>query len=82
MLTVSLYDEGLPIAERRRDSPPELRSRLRSLAARQKRRFKRTTDSTHAWPVVPNLAGPRLRGRGRQTQKWSADISYIWTAEG
>jgi putative transposase len=25
------------------------------LIARQKRRFKRTTDSEHAWPVAPNL---------------------------
>ena len=29
--------------------------RENGLAARQKRRFKRTTDSTHAWPVAPNL---------------------------
>ena len=25
------------------------------LRARQKQRFKRTTDSEHAWPVAPNL---------------------------
>jgi len=26
------------------------------LIARQKRRFERTTDSEHAWPVAPHLA--------------------------
>jgi hypothetical protein len=29
--------------------------RENKLVARQKRRFKRTTDSEHAWPVAPNL---------------------------
>jgi putative transposase len=29
--------------------------RENQLIARQKRRFKRTTDSEHAWPVAPNL---------------------------
>ena len=51
------------------------------LAARQKRRFKRTTDSTHAWPVAPNLLDQDFAAEAPD-QKWSADISYIWTAEG
>ena len=46
-----LVDEGLPIGRRR----TARLMRENGLAARQKRRFKRTTDSTHAWPVVPNL---------------------------
>ena len=29
--------------------------RENGLRARQKRRFKRTTDSQHPWPVAPNL---------------------------
>ena len=51
------------------------------LAARQKRRFKRTTDSTHAWPIAPNLLDRDFAAEAPD-QKWSADISYIWTAEG
>ena len=46
-----LVDEGLPIGRRR----TARLMRENGLAARQKRRFKRTTDSTHAWPVAPNL---------------------------
>ena len=65
-----LVDEGLSIGRRR----TARLMRENGLAARQKRRFKRTTDSTHAWPVAPNLldqdfaatrraacAGPRSR---------------------
>ena len=46
-----LVDEGLSIGRRR----TARLMRENGLAARQKRRFKRTTDSTHAWPVAPNL---------------------------
>lgn len=51
------------------------------LIAPQKRRFKRTTDSEHAWPVAPNLAAQDFTANGPD-RKWRADISYIWTAEG
>ena len=47
----------------------------------QKRRFKRTTDSTHTWPIGPNLMDQDFAAEAPD-QKWSADISYIWTAEG
>ena len=55
--------------------------RENGLAARQKRRFKRTTDSTHTWPIAPNLLDQDFAAEAPD-QKWSADISYIWTAEG
>lgn len=29
--------------------------RENGLRGRQKRRFKRTTDSEHAWPIAPNI---------------------------
>ncbi len=29
--------------------------RENDIKARQKRRFKRTTDSEHSWPVAPNI---------------------------
>jgi putative transposase len=46
---------------------------------RQKRRFKRTTDSEHAWPVAPNLVAQEFTADGPD-RKWGADIFYIWTA--
>jgi transposase InsO family protein len=55
--------------------------RQNQLIARQKRRFKRTTDSEHAWPVAPNLIAQDFAADGPD-RKWGADISYIWTAEG
>ncbi len=55
--------------------------RENGLVARQKRRFKRTTDSQHAWPVAPNLIAQDFRAE-KPDRKWGADISYIWTAQG
>lgn len=55
--------------------------RENQLIARQKRRFKRTTDSEHAWPVAPNLIAQDFASDGPD-RKWGADISYIWTEEG
>ena len=49
--------------------------------ARQKRRFKRTTDSQHACPVAPNLLDQDFSAT-RPNEKWGADISYVWTREG
>lgn len=50
--------------------------RENGLVARQKRRFKRTTDSEHAWPVAQDFEAEQ------PDRKWGADISYIWTAQG
>ena len=72
-----LVDEGLPMGRRR----TARLMRENGLAARQKRRFKRTTDSTHTWPIAPNLLDRDFAAEAPD-QKWSADISYIWTAEG
>jgi putative transposase len=55
--------------------------RENGLIARQKRRFKRITDSAHAWLVAPNLLDQDFAAEAPD-QKWSADLSYIWTAEG
>ncbi|SMD15207.1 putative transposase [Fulvimarina manganoxydans] len=51
------------------------------LKARQKRRFKRTTDSHHGFPIAPNLLDQDFTATG-PNQKWGVDISYIWTREG
>ncbi|NKW80312.1 IS3 family transposase [Ochrobactrum pecoris] len=55
--------------------------RENGLKARQKTRFKRTTDSNHGEPVAPNLLDQDFTCNGPD-QKWGVDISYIWTAEG
>jgi transposase-like protein len=50
-------------------------------APRRKRRFRRTTDSAHAYPVAPN----RLRRQftaAAPDRVWLADLTYIGTAEG
>lgn len=51
------------------------------LRARQKRRFRRTTDGHHAWPVAPNLLDQDFTVAG-PNEKWGANISDIWTKEG
>ncbi len=51
------------------------------LKARQKRRFKKTTDSNHGGPIAPNHLDQDF-ATPAPDQKWAADISYIWTAEG
>ena len=76
-MTRELQDEGLAIGRRRT-------ARLmgeNGLKARQKRRFKRTTDSHHGLPVAPNLLGQDFTAE-RPDEKWGADISYVWTREG
>ena len=51
------------------------------LIARQKRRFKRTTNSEHTWPIAPNLLVQDFAAT-RPDEKWGADISYVRTKEG
>ncbi len=72
-----LKDDGLAIGRRR----VARLMRENGLVARQKRRFKRTTDSEHAWPIAPNLLDQDFTADAPNL-KWAADISYIWTAEG
>jgi putative transposase len=49
------------------------------LITRQKRRFKHTTDSKHAWPVALNLVAQDLTADGPD-RKWGADISVAIAA--
>jgi putative transposase len=76
-MTRELQDEGFAISRRR----TARLMRENDLKARQKRRFKRTTDSHHAWPTAPNIIDQDFAATGPD-QKWGADISYIWTREG
>jgi putative transposase len=76
-MTYELRDHGLAIGRRR----VARLMRENGLRARQKRRFKRTTDSLHAFPIAPNLLDQGFTATG-PNQKWGADISYVWTREG
>lgn len=76
-MTRELQDSGLPVGRRR----TARLMRQNGLKARQKRRFKRTTDSQHAWTVAPNLLDQDFAAT-RPDEKWGADISYVWTREG
>lgn len=76
-MTRELQDDGFAIGRRRT-------ARLRQengLQARQRRRFKRTTDSHHSWPIAPNIIDQDFAATCPD-EKWGADISYIWTREG
>ena len=42
------------------------------------RKFKRTTDSDHAFNIAPNLLQQNFTASG-PNQKWAGDITYIWT---
>lgn len=55
--------------------------RRMGLAARRKRRFRRTTDSRHAFPIAPNLLARNFTAQA-PNRVWLADITYIWTEQG
>src|SRR5262249_48357466 len=55
--------------------------RTHEIRAKTVRRFVRTTDSRHSLPVADNLLG-RQFDPGRPNAAWSADITYIPTADG
>ena len=76
-MTRELQDEGVIVGRHR----VARLMRESGLHARMKRRFRRTTDSHHAWPIAPNLLGQDFTAT-RSNQKWVADISYVWTREG
>jgi putative transposase len=76
-VTRELQEEGLTVGRRR---TVRLMREI-GLKARQKQRFKRTTDSHHGFPIAPNLIDQDFSAE-RPNQKWAADISYVWTSEG
>ena len=51
------------------------------LAARRKKRFRRTTDSNHAFPIFENLLH-RDFYVDEPNRIWVTDITYVWTREG
>lgn len=73
-MTRELQDDGFAVGRRR----TARLMRENDLHARQKRRFKRTTDSHHSWPIAPNIIDQDFAA-SKPDEKWGADISYIWT---
>jgi transposase InsO family protein len=55
--------------------------RLTGIAAKHVRRTKRTTNSSHSFPVAPNDLNRAFTASAPNT-KWVADITSIATAEG
>jgi putative transposase len=76
-MTHELRGQGLRVGRRR----TARLMRDNDMKARQKRRFKLTTNSEHAFPVAPNLIDQDFTATDAN-QKWGADISYVWTREG
>ncbi len=55
--------------------------RLANVAAKQKKKFKATTDSKHKLPVAPNVLD-RNFAVSLPDAAYCSDITYIWTTEG
>jgi transposase InsO family protein len=55
--------------------------RKAGLAARRKRRFRRTTKTTTRLPAAPNILAQRFTAE-RPNEVWVADIIYVPTREG
>ena len=51
------------------------------LKARQRRKFKATTDSRHSLPVAPNLLDRNFSSK-KPNEVWVGDTTAIWTDEG
>lgn len=55
--------------------------RQEGIAARRKRRFRRTTDSKHEHPIAPNVLDRNFDVELPNTA-WVTDVTYVWTYEG
>ncbi|WP_319548656.1 DDE-type integrase/transposase/recombinase [Desulfogranum marinum] len=54
---------------------------LAGVKAKQKKKYKATTDSDHTLEVFPNLLQREFSVSG-PNQAWVSDITYIWTSAG
>jgi putative transposase len=55
--------------------------RQHGVRGRRKRRFRQTTDSNHALPIVPNVLQRRFEVNAPNLA-WVTDVTYVWTDEG
>lgn len=51
------------------------------LRVKQKRRFRRTTDSNHKDPIAPNVLKRNFEPKS-PNQSWAPDVTYVHTGEG
>ncbi len=54
---------------------------MAGVTAKQRKKFKVTTDSKHNLPVAPNLLNRNFEV-AKPNRAWVGDITYVWTAEG
>jgi putative transposase len=74
-----LRDDGLRVGRKR----VARLMRREGLRGRQPRAFVRTTDSTHAYPLAPNLLNREFDVNGVALNRvWVSDITYVPTREG
>jgi putative transposase len=76
-ITAELRDQGEDCNHKR----VERLMRLHGIHAKQPRRFARTTDSQHDQPVAENVLNQQFEAEA-PNRVWTADITYIDTAEG
>jgi len=55
--------------------------RENELAARCRRRFRKTTDSRHAFPIAPNVLERNFTASA-PNEAWVTDITFLWTKQG
>ncbi|WP_394343938.1 IS3 family transposase [Falsirhodobacter xinxiangensis] len=76
-MTEELKELGLRVGQRRVGRS----MRQNGIRIIRSRKFKRTTDSDHAFNIAPNLLQQDFVASGLN-QKWAGDITYVWTREG
>jgi transposase InsO family protein len=72
-----LKDDDVPVSRKR----VARLMRERELKALPRRRFRKTTDSSHSFPIAPNLL-QRDFAPIAPDLVWAADITYVWTWQG
>jgi putative transposase len=76
-MTEELNELGIRVGQRRVGRL----MRQNGIQVIRSRKFKRTTDSNHAFNIAPNLLQQDFTASG-PNQKWAGDITYVWTREG
>ena len=76
-MTEELNELGIRVGQRRVGRL----MRQKGIQVIRSRKFKRTTDSDHAFNIAPNLLRQDFAASG-PNQKWAGDITYVWTGKG
>lgn len=76
-MTEELNDLGLRVGQRRVGRL----MRQNGIRIIRSRKFKRTTESDHGFNIAPNVLQQDFVA-SEPNQKWTGDITYVWTREG